>query len=100
MGIFGWSYPPGCSGPPDDYEGPCDVCGNLVDNCVCPECPVCGDYGNPDCYEKHGLIPSLEQIEGRRLRDEIERNEAEADAAMVKAEMEYWEEEARKQKGE
>ena len=19
-GIFGWSYPPGCSGPPEDYE--------------------------------------------------------------------------------
>ena len=20
MGIFGWSYPAGCSGPPDEYE--------------------------------------------------------------------------------
>jgi hypothetical protein len=40
-GIFGWSYPPGCSGPPDDGpEPPCQMCGEYEDKCPCPECPV------------------------------------------------------------
>ena len=52
--IFGWSYPPGCSGPPDD-DWDCEVCGEPTDNCICPECPVCEDIGNPDCYVNHGL---------------------------------------------
>jgi hypothetical protein len=54
MGIFGWSYPPGCSGPPDD-DYPCEVCGQFVDDCICPECPECGSFGDPLCYQKHGL---------------------------------------------
>jgi hypothetical protein len=29
MGIFGWSYPPGCSGPPDT-EGPDDALADSV----------------------------------------------------------------------
>ena len=33
-GIFGWSYPPGCSGPPDEPDEPyalsCPQCGGLV----------------------------------------------------------------------
>jgi len=59
--IFGWSYPPGCSGLPWDEEGPCEVCGNVVDNCICPECPECGSYGDPNCYPSHGLHRSFEQ---------------------------------------
>lgn len=40
-GIFGWSYPPGCSGPPDDGpEPPCQMCGEYEEKCKCPECPV------------------------------------------------------------
>ena len=72
MSIFGWSYPPGCSGPPDDYEGPCEVCGNTVDRCTCPECPVCGCCGDPSCYVDgskdagHWLVMSPEQREGRQ----------------------------------
>lgn len=62
MGIFGWSYPPGCSGPPDYDDEPCEVCGEHVDNCVlCPCCPVCGDYGNKDCYLDHGMRRTEEQ---------------------------------------
>jgi hypothetical protein len=53
--IFGWSYPPGCSGPPDQDEAPCDVCGQSIENCACPECPKCGAVGDPNCYDKHGL---------------------------------------------
>lgn len=59
--IFGWSYPPGCSGPPDDDEGPCEVCGLAVDDCICPECLVCGAYGDPYCYLEHGLRRTEEQ---------------------------------------
>jgi hypothetical protein len=34
MGIFGWSYPAGCSGPPDDYyDGPTQ-----------PQCVHCGAF--------------------------------------------------------
>lgn len=55
MGIFGWSYPPGVSSIPGDEPFYCEVCGQLDENCICPECPVCGDYGNPHCYRKHGL---------------------------------------------
>lgn len=50
-GIFGWSYPPGCSGPPDDNEGPCQVCGQGEVDCICPECPECGAFGDPKCYQ-------------------------------------------------
>ena len=35
--------------PPDD-ERPCDVCGLWPHQCICPECPHCGDTGNPSCY--------------------------------------------------
>jgi hypothetical protein len=44
MGIFGWSYPPGCSGPPDDPgPGRCDRCGKQVvrDPRLCAEDWVC-----------------------------------------------------------
>ena len=34
MGIFGWSYPPGCSGPPDDY----------CEDEVQPRCEECGGF--------------------------------------------------------
>lgn len=62
MSIFGWSYPPGCNGTPhDEPDQPCEVCGNDLDNCICPECPECGDIGNPRCYFGHGLHRTEEQ---------------------------------------
>jgi hypothetical protein len=33
-------------------EGPCECCGNDPADCICPDCPVCGDNGNPGCYVK------------------------------------------------
>jgi len=31
MGLFGWSYPPGCSGPPEEYnDDSCACCGAAV----------------------------------------------------------------------
>jgi hypothetical protein len=55
MTDFGWSYPAGCSGVPDDEPCGCDCCGKDVDNCTCPECPTCGATGDPKCYEEHSL---------------------------------------------
>jgi len=60
VGIFGWSYPPGCSGPPDE-DFPCEVCGLFPDDCICPECPICGEYGQPSCYLEHGLRRTEQQ---------------------------------------
>ena len=63
-------------------DRPCDVCGYMPDGCVCPECPVCGEQGNPQCYKElsrpfpeghqgikpagsHGLELSITQLIGR-----------------------------------
>ena len=66
MGIFGWSYPPGAANDPyapwNQVDGPCDICGQLEDYCICPECPVCSSIGDPICYEQHGLVRSLGQV--------------------------------------
>jgi len=78
MGLFGWSYPPGCSGPPDD-DYPCLICGGSGDSCICPECPVCESYGDPECYEKHGLIRTKAQIEQREALEKADREAAEAE---------------------
>lgn len=79
---FGWSLPAGVSQAMIDRsfgeEAPCDVCGQWEDECVCPECPVCGEYGNPKCYHGttgHGLVRSFGQVALR----------AEADAAIAAA---------------
>ena len=69
--IFGWSYPPGCSGPPDEEPGPCTQCGRSEYDCICPECPICESVGDTECYEKHGLKLNDEQIDGLIKRQEI-----------------------------
>src|SRR5262252_3846204 len=56
MSKFGWDYPPGVTQRMIDdaygHEEPCEVCGQWADNgCICPECPVCGETGNPHCYD-------------------------------------------------
>lgn len=82
--IFGWSLPPGVSMSdiaPD--TGPCDVCGHTDADCICPECPVCYEHGNPACYEKHGLIRTQAQIDGRKALEEAWAADAEADKAMA-----------------
>ena len=65
MGIFGWSYPPGCNSVPgDEPEDPCDCCGHHVDDCICEECPECGEVGETRCYMEHGLELTREQVDG------------------------------------
>ena len=62
MTPFGWSYPAGCPGAPDD-EAFCVVCGKEPDHdCDCPECE-CGVVGEPGCYETCGLKPAHDSIQ-------------------------------------
>lgn len=79
MGLFGWSYPPGCSGPPEE-ESFCQVCGKEVDDCICPECPVCGETGAENCYIEHALVKNNQQIESKRLAEEFWKKSADAEA--------------------
>jgi hypothetical protein len=99
MGIFGWSYPPGCSSVPGDEPTWCEVCGGQdIDPrharpergrfaCVCPECPECGEVGNPGCYRPvaeggHGLVKSEAQSRQGEAVLEIQRK---ADEDMARA---------------
>jgi len=53
-------YPPEFDGP--DY---CEVCGKWIgagvrtEECACPECAVCTEVGDPDCYT--GQKPHMEK---------------------------------------
>lgn len=51
---------------PDLPVLPCQCCGKHPDDCICPECPKCGQFGDPKCYkeQEHGLMYSAEQVEG------------------------------------
>lgn len=52
MSVFGWSLPPGCGTLPGEQdEGPCEICGFNIELCICHECKVCGEVGDPNCYE-------------------------------------------------
>lgn len=86
--IFGWSYPPGCNSVPGDEPSFCDVCG-MVDNCCCPECPVCGEQGNPACYQEadlgicgglHKTGKTPEQLLNRAIYDAAQLKERWQDA--------------------
>lgn len=59
-----WNMPPGCnvSDIPGNEDWRCEVCGNWTDDCICPECTVCGCYGEPKCYTYHGMLRSWPQI--------------------------------------
>jgi hypothetical protein len=88
--IFGWDLPPGVSMRDlDPPECPCDVCGRLSNDCICPECPICDVPGDPGCYldgsyTGHGLQRSLAQMAGLMRLEEEYRREVEADARYAK----------------
>lgn len=56
MGIFGWSYPPGCSRTPcdEDYPEACPVCGaeNSTDSGV-PICDEAPDFCSIKCQDAY-----------------------------------------------
>lgn len=40
--------------PMQEVDEPgCALCVRSVDDCICPECPVCGAAGDPACYGPH-----------------------------------------------
>ena len=63
MGIFGWSYPPGCSGPPEDVEGPCYICGKMADDCICEPCEEHGEQGCLSCVSTGNLLTKIEILQ-------------------------------------
>lgn len=74
--IFGWDLPPGCAHRHIEEafgdEGPCECCGHDTTDCICPECPTCGETGNTRCYHNavlhkdcHGLRYNRGQLIGQ-----------------------------------
>lgn len=57
----------------------CEVCGYREGDCICPECPTCGQAGNKACYEHGHLKASFNQIVGHQ-QAKIERLEDVLDA--------------------
>lgn len=47
------------AGPPWSDDPPCALCGLDPATCICPECPTCGEVGNPLC-RAHGLAAQAE----------------------------------------
>lgn len=88
--IFGWSYPPGCNGPPDDPDGPCEVCGESLDNCICPECSFCFDIGNPACYINHGMRRTELQKFYKLISDRMLEDEFQASLDQAQAQYDEW----------
>ena len=84
---FGWSLPPGCTQRMIDeaagVEQPCAVCGMGVEDCCCPECTVCGEQGNPQCYAVDGL-----PRHGMKLNREQTANRQKAKIRMVEQQLE------------
>lgn len=78
MSKFGWSLPPGCGTLPGEEEYPCEVCGHGTNSCVCPECPVCGVAGCPDCY-----LDEWRGGHGLKLTHEQKLGHAEAELAVL-----------------
>ena len=59
-------------------EPPCKVCLEPTANCICPECPQCGDKGMPKCYKEHPLkLNALQLI--NRTEAKITKTEEELD---------------------
>lgn len=73
-----------------DDEGPCDVCGQQVDMCLCPPCPVCGQYGNPVCYDDHGLIRTQEQVNAKQAAIEFIDLQSAAEFKQLMADYDQW----------
>ena len=81
----GWNMPPGCFHVPGDEDYPCEICGNSVDDCVCPECPKCSEYGNPKCYsgKKPHLILNAEQVKEANIHIDEMFKERDAENAFA-----------------
>jgi hypothetical protein len=56
-------------------DEPCECCANPVDGCICNECPICRNRGDPRCYEGgHEVVdgPNVKlEYNKRQLRNQI-----------------------------
>lgn len=88
--MTGWNLPPGCTYADIERayggDGPCAVCGQPVDACLCPCCPVCDSIGDPTCYDEHGLVRSQEQIDAKAAMDDARAVEDAAEQDWADAE--------------
>ena len=72
--LFGWSYPPGCSGlPGDDCPEPPECCGDFMDETedgayVCPECGK--RIESPAQNDNDGPEPQDPEFPGEYPKDE------------------------------
>lgn len=83
--VFGWPYPRGQSlvwlyGAFESCA--CDVCGQSLDDCICPECSVCHGVGDPACYDAHGLTRSFAQVALRAQADQFIEEDAKRDSLL------------------
>lgn len=78
MSLFGWSYPPGCSGPPEEIEFPCAICGHMPEDCTCPECGECSSQGCIEHLKSWDLANLIRNLEYRlsELHKEAKKRES------------------------
>jgi molybdopterin/thiamine biosynthesis adenylyltransferase len=79
--MTGFNLPPGCTYAMLDEavgaDAQCEVCKQATDDCICPECPICGEHGNSRCYGTrtegegfdypHNLQFSIAQLKAQTL---------------------------------
>lgn len=95
----GFNLPPGVTVsmlPGNEPVGPCDVCAGdpeaLIDApkaVSAPECPECGAWGDPQCYENHGLVRTEGQILNRAKYEAEQQEEMNQDVLAAFAEARY-----------
>jgi hypothetical protein len=82
--MTGWNMPPGCNvrDIPGQEDYPCECCGHDSADCICPECPVCKESGNKECYKSGHLEFNKQQLIGQSklqifiLKDQIADEES------------------------
>ena len=70
--------------PPDD-DTPCQICHYGEGDCTCPECEVCGEYGNPACINAHMPFDKWGHFRFQRSEREL-KAEAEYEKSVREAE--------------
>ena len=71
--LFGWSYPPGCSSPPED-DCTCEVCGGDAENMGAPGGCIC-DYlfTKDEAKAFGGEVPTADKLTDAQLNKLQER---------------------------
>lgn len=85
--MFPSDYPPGCHSVPDYEPAMCEVCGgdhglgcpDEPGSCICPDCPKCGQFGDPNCYRNHGLVITWAQANQLKTMEEMREDENKID---------------------